>query len=159
LYAVNNQVPSQITPQDLYRINSATGVGTFIATLSNSSQALDFDAVGNLWGYNGSNSFGLGNGIGLMRIDPQTGVVTDVNPSVDGLPDMQSIVFGPDGTLYGAGGVLYQIDKITGTTQVIGGGGYVQLRGIEFVPEPGGMLLMSSSLLCRLARRCRRRCI
>jgi len=111
LYAVNNQVPGFISPQDLYRVNLATGVGTFVATLSAQCQALDFDAAGTLYGWGALTA----NQWGLMKIDPATGAITDINPLHPSRGvTIQSIVFGPDGTLYGADDQLYRINVTTG---------------------------------------------
>jgi hypothetical protein len=70
--------------------------------------------------------------LGLIRIDPRTGVGTDVNPGLAG-PAMQTVWAQPDGRLFGsAGATLYAIDIGSGTAVPVGSlGSSFDLRGIE----------------------------
>ena len=52
---------------------------------------------------------------GLLTIDPATGTATDVNPSIDGIADIQTIVVMDDGSIYGAGNFFFSIDPGDGT--------------------------------------------
>lgn len=85
---------------------------------------------------------------GLLSIDPVTGMATDVNPGVGGTADIQSIVFAPNGRLYGARNNLYRINPVTGEFTQIGTGSGLDVRGIEYiVPEPHTMVLMLTGIL------------
>ncbi len=134
-------------PFHLYTIDTATGVGTLIGdTGLTSLQALDFAADGTLFGWSRQ--------LGLVTLDPATGLAVDVNPSAGGAELFQSILFGTDGSLFGAGETgLYWIDPTTGSTAFIGSGGYLEVRGIEcigtcvaIVPEPATLLLLGLGL-------------
>jgi len=141
---------------NLYRINPATGIGTFIAFPGSFGvQGLDFSPGGVLYGWS---IF-----IGLVTIDQATGAIADVNPLDDG-GLLQSIAFSPTGGLYGASiGQLFTIDLATGIETPLGPGGFSSLRGIEFVPTatvPGpatvtlvGFGLAATALRARLRRR------
>jgi len=133
LFAINSTI-SDSQPDDLYTINVATGAGTFIGmTGLNDLQGLDFAPSGALFGWDVS--------LGLVTIDSLTGVATDVNPLVGASADIQSIVFAQDGTLFGARSALFTINPTTGETALVGAGGYLDLRGIEIVPEPSSIAL------------------
>jgi hypothetical protein len=84
---------------------------------------------------------GLGNllfawdiNLGLITIDPRTGIGTDVNPGLGG-PLLQTLWAQPDGRLFGASGgttQLYAIDIGTGNAVGVGGlGSNFDLRGVE----------------------------
>ncbi len=71
-------------------------------------------------------------GRGLLTVDSNSGAATDVNPNVGGNANIQAIAFGPDGVLYGCREALFKIDPNTGEFSEIGGGGYTDVRGIDF---------------------------
>ncbi len=77
----------------------------------------------------------FGVGVGLVRIDRVTGVATDVNPNI-GSPgfDIQFLATRADGKVFGGRDQLYEIDVTTGAYTLIGGGGYLDVRGADFVP-------------------------
>jgi len=84
---------------------------------------------------------------GLLIVDPVTGNATDLNLTIGGTGDIQSIAFAPDGSLFGARENLYRIDPTTGAFDQIGVGLGFDIRGIEFVvPEPTGGAMMLSIL-------------
>ncbi len=78
-----------------------------------------------------------GDGMGLVKVNPNNGEVTDVNPNVGGWVEVQTLATGPDGRIYGARHNLVVIDVNTGIPEVIGEGGYSDLRGIEFLGGGG----------------------
>ena len=147
LYAINNTgPPGQTVTHDLYTIDVNSGTGTFIGVTGIGIQGLDFSPSGVLYGWD---IF-----LGLVTIDPATGVATDVNPAVGGLSfPIQTIAFSPNGVLYGAYNSLFTIDISTGIPTPVGSGGYTDVRGIEFlaVPEPGSAALLALALLALLA--------
>lgn len=82
----------------------------------------------------GSSVFAWDITLGLIAIDPRTGIGTDVNPGVAG-PALQTLWLQPDGRVFGATGggtTLYTIDTTTGTATATGSlGSNFDLRGIE----------------------------
>ncbi len=151
-------MPSFSGPQlsALYRIDPATRLATQVTGNMGgyAVQALEFSSTGILYGTS------ISSNIGLLTIDPVTGVTTQVGPR--GGPNFQSIAFGPDGTLWGAeittSGRLYTIDATTGASTLAFSGLNNNLRGIEFlapVPVPAAVWLFGSGLaaMAGLARR------
>jgi hypothetical protein len=126
LYAVNCRPGAGLQPHDLYTINVATGVGTLIGHTGDGVQGLAFSPGGVLYGWDVV--------LGLVTINTATGAATDVNPAIGGTGDIQSIIFGPDGKLYGGCNALYIIDPTTGAYTLVGSGGYSDVRGLEFAP-------------------------
>jgi hypothetical protein len=163
LYAINNTGPvGGQNPDDLFRVDVATGVGTLIgATGRNGVQSITFSAAGILYGWDvgGMDSAGLG----LVTIDPATGLATDVNPAVgDGGLLIQGLAFAPDGRLFGVSAAaaavmpdtLFTIDAATGAASPVGSGGYTDVRGIAFagaVPEPSAAVLFAAGAVGVLA--------
>jgi len=162
LYAIQNGVDEygRNVSDLLYTINLETGVGTLIGNTGDASlQSLAFGPDGRLY------SWSLGRG--LEMLDAMTGLATDVNPAIGESPDMQTIDFASDGTLYGVGGKLhedslYRIDPVTGTASLIGSGGYDDIRGIwaiGTVPEPGTAALLMVVIGPLLTRKFSQRCL
>jgi hypothetical protein len=131
---------------DLWRINADTWVATRIGwTGRNSMQALTTASTGHLYGWDVS---GDGSG-GLYRIDPVTAASTDLNPLVDWSQDIQGLTFRPENGYHGAGHSFYNVYD-NGSFDVLGAGGYWQLRGVDAPTEffvPGGMSVYRGTLL------------
>jgi hypothetical protein len=127
LFAINNGGgPGSIDGIDgLYKINQTTGRARLIGTTGMTGiQGLEF-AYQTMYGWDVN--------VGLVTIDRTTGVATDVNPSVGGSQDIQTLRQGPNGLLYGARDHLYKVDRVTGAITLVGSGdpdGYTDLRGI-----------------------------
>lgn len=69
----------------------------------------------------------------LYSIDPQTAVVTEIGSH--GIPNGNALVFGRDGSLYGAGrlsGGIYRIDTTTATSTLLGDTGYSSAGDLTF---------------------------
>lgn len=131
LYALH-KAPSSC---QLYTISVTDGTTQFIGNTSSGIQELDFRSDGTLYGWDTS--------MGLVTIDTATGATMDVNPIVGGSVAVQALLFGPDDTLYGARYGLYTINPSSGAMSLIGSGGYTDIRGIEFIPEPCSFLLLT----------------
>jgi len=131
IYALHSPGTSGSPPYDLYTIDLIGGVVTLIGSTGVTSiQGLAY-GQGALWGWqNGS--------LGLVRIDPVTAAVTDVNPAVDSWYwDLsQTLFFSDNGVLYGGFGSLFVIDTVTGVPTYVGymhGAGFI--AGMEFLPN------------------------
>ena len=126
LYALNANGPAC----DLYLLDlgappGSSAIKILVGTTSIIGvQGMTFGPDGVLYGWSVS--------AGLIMIDEFSALCTDVNPDVGGTSAIQSLAFGPDGTLYGAGDELHRIDLATGEPARIGGGGYAEVRGIEW---------------------------
>jgi hypothetical protein len=130
LYGIhNNAGPGFIGEDSLFKLNPNTGEVTLIGDTGLSSlQSLAIASDGSLYSWDF-------NGVGLVKINPFTGVATDVNASLNSNENIQDLAFDYNGILYGAGegNALYKIDPITGkATQVSSSTG---VRGIAFVPK------------------------
>ena len=139
LYAVNNRKQRFVDgPDNLYTINPETGTTTLVGNTGFwGIQSIAFSPSGVLYGWEGGT--GVDDGIGLVIIDPLTGIAMDVNPLVGAsvqAGDIQGLTFSGPGVLYGGRDSLYSVDLQTGVQTLIGSGGYSDLRGIAFVPEP-----------------------
>ena len=152
LFAVVNRNDAQGSPtlnDDLYVIDLASQTTTRIGSLGFSGvQGLDCSPSGLLYAWDVSE--------GLLIVNPVTGAAIDVNPSVGGTGAIQSIVFAPDGRLFGARQQLFSINSLTGTFTPIGVGNGPDIRGIEWmVPEPSTLIFSISGLLLFSRRRFR----
>ena len=108
-------------------------------------QGLDFSPTGTLYGWS------VQSGVGLVTIDPITGLGNDVNPAVGAMFEIQSLAFDSGGTLFGARDGLFQIDTTTGVAVQIGSGGLGDIRGLALIPEASSTtILMVGSLVLGL---------
>jgi len=145
---------------DLYTLDIETGALTLVGYPGVAGiQTLDFSPNGTLYGFDAG--YASERGIGLVTIDPITGLATDVDPMVHGNPsEVQSIAFAPDGTLYGASENLYTVDVNSGALTLVGPIQGIQgdIRGMVWIPEPStltALATLAAALL--LAHLCRRR--
>jgi len=117
----------------LFTIDLTTGALTRVGSDSaRGIQGLAFSPDGTLFGWDVRN--------GLLSINPDTAITVLIGGNTR--VDIQALEFGPDGTLYGGRNELYVIDVPTGNTQLIGSGGYRDLRGLAFVQVPEGSAFM-----------------
>jgi hypothetical protein len=139
LAVVNRNDPqgSPTLPDDLYEINLASQTTSRIGSLGFLGvQGLDASPGGGMFAWDVQD--------GLLMVNPVTGAATDVNASIGGTAQIQSIVFAPNGRLFGAGDTLYAINATTGEFSKIGAGGGPDIRGIEWiVPEPSVAFLIA----------------
>jgi hypothetical protein len=143
LLAVVNRDDASGSPtlnDDLYELNLANQTTQLIGSLGYMSvQGLDVAPSGDLFAWDIT--------AGLLKVNPLTGLATDVNLRVNGTAGIQSIVFAPDGRLFGAGFGLFMIDPVTGVYSAIGATSGIDVRGIEWmVPEPAGLALLLGPL-------------
>jgi hypothetical protein len=126
LFAIVDRTSSGPSRQELFTIDPWSGVGTLVGpTLRTFLAGLAFSPEGVLYGWDARS--------GLVVIDTFTGAASAVRPGVTSTPDILTIAFAPNGDLFGAREDLYAIDPSTGAFALIGGGGYSDVRGIEFL--------------------------
>ena len=108
LYFINDIGGALVGPQELHTLDLATGISTLIGDTgyTEGMVSLDFHD-GILYAY----PFG----IGLVTIDTNTGVATDINPSYGGIITSwtQSMCFDEQGALYYLDAYLWTIDTET----------------------------------------------
>jgi hypothetical protein len=150
LFAVSNRNNAQGSPtinDDLLEIDLTNQTTQVIGSLGFLGvQALDFAPNGELFAWDVD--------FGLLTVNPLNGAAIDVNPAIGGSAAIQSIVFAPDGRLFGARQSLYSINPVTGAFVAIGPASTFDLRGIEWiVPEPASGLLVAMAAWGFLFRR------
>jgi len=116
-------------------VDVATGAATVVGTLIVTGGATDiaFDPSGNLWAI----TFGE-----IYRVDKNTAAATLVG--AHGIAGGNALVFGADGTLYGAGNGttgLFRINTSTGAGTFLGNTGFTSAGDLAF---NGGKLFLSS---------------
>jgi hypothetical protein len=121
LFAIHNS-----SADELYTIDTTTGAATLVGSTGRGTvQGLAFSpANGILYAWD--------NAAGLLTVDPATGAATDVNPSVGGTGDIQTISALPDGSMYGVRYDLYTINPADGSYSLTFVGGYPDIRGADF---------------------------
>lgn len=111
----------------LYKVDPSSGNTAFIGdTTYNGIQGLAVASDGTMYAWD---IF-----VGLLTIDPNTGVGTAVGGAVTG--DIQTIAFDSDDNLFGARDDLFKIDTNSGAQTLIGSGAYSTVRGMEFIDVP-----------------------
>jgi len=145
LYGTSRIDPLDIDSIGLFTFDEPSGNASVVGALGARITGLEFSPTGILYGWDVF--------FGLFTVNPTTGAATDVNAAVNAGVEIQSLAFSPDGVLYGARDALYTIDLVTGVPMLVGSGGYADVRGIAFVPEPGALLLLGSALAALWARR------
>lgn len=142
LYAV-------VAGMKLVTVDTTTGQATSITDNMGASfvQGLAFSPGGDLYGWDAA--------VGLVTIDPVSGMASVVNAAAGGGGLVQTLAFRPDGQLYGARDALYEIDPATGELTLIGTGSYLDVRGLEVIPEPRAGFLLVVAITMGLRRRTR----
>lgn len=131
--AINTSPAGTLRTTGLFTVDLTTGALAKIGSPSpRGIQGLAFSIDGSLFGWDVR--------AGLLSIDTTNGNVVQIgrNPGLS----VQALEFGPDGTLYGGRDELYEIDVLTGEGELIGSGGYEDLRGLAYVQVPEGSALM-----------------
>jgi hypothetical protein len=123
-----------LSSSNLYKVEASTAKITWVAAVAGTSNvALTFEVKGTLLA---SDKTGA-----LRRIDPKTGVVTEIGTYGSGLGSSGDLVAIKDGTLYGVDDVsstayydnqLLTVDPSTGKATVIGSIGFKQVWGLAF---------------------------
>jgi hypothetical protein len=143
LYAINDSSGTGFGVDDLYSISLATGAATLIGSTGYLGVQGLTAAGGALYAW----EIGSGNcvGAGLITVNTASGAATDVNAAVDNqVCDIQTLCTSNGGGIYAAQSNLYSVDAATGVATFVGGGGYSDLRGIEFAAGGGGFALAKS---------------
>ena len=151
LYAINNgDPPDQAagTPDPLYILDRVTGDAQLVGSTGFAAiQGLDFGPDGALYAWDIFK--------GLLKVNPATGLATDVNLAIGGTGDIQTIAFGPNGILYGACNGLYVINPSTGAFTLSASLGNLDIRGLDFVAEPSAGRLAAIAILGLITYRSR----
>jgi hypothetical protein len=137
----NDAQGSPTLPDDLYVIDLKSESTTRIGSLGFLGvEGLDFSPSGLLYAWDVS--------AGLLLVDPNTAAAVDLNPRIAGTDEIQSIVFAPDGRLFGARQQLFSINPANGAYNSIGVKNGPDIRGIEWiVPEPATQIAIVSGLM------------
>ena len=148
LYAIQDVggVQSHLYMLDLSVPFGDRDVATFIGQSTiGDIQGLTFAPEGTLYAWSLSS--------GLITMNPDTAEATDVNGKNDGMPGIATLAFAPDGTLYGVHDALYTLDIMTGERSLVGMGGYGDVRGFEWIPSPGTLMVFALAGAFRRHRR------
>lgn len=125
LYSLSNN--------NLYKIDPLSARVTWVAQVPGSvNVAMTFDVDGTLMASDKAGNF--------RRIDPKTGVITEVGTYGVGLGSSGDLVAIKDGTLYGVNDVdsakgnntLLKVDPVTGKASVVGPIGFRMVWGLSF---------------------------
>lgn len=126
------------TGNRLGTVDIATGTVTILGTMGSDVMTdIAFDPMGNLFGL----SFG-----NLYRIDPFTAAVTLIG--AHGIPGGNALVFGTDGTLYGAGAFttgLYTLSTTTGSSTLLGDIGFASAGDLAFNGGTNSLFLSATT--------------
>ena len=137
LYAlINLSYPLGSVPYHLATIDAVTGVTTVIGQAAPSPSAMlamDFD---------GTTMYAWDNRRGLMTLDLNTGLGTEVNPGFIGSAyPHKSMCFGGDGTLYLVDGSHWICEPTTGVPSYVAVNGFPGVfGGVEYIPGPNQVL-------------------
>ncbi len=128
--AHDTTTPAGPHPFDLYIVDLVSGLSSRVGATGLTNLASLAYGKGELWGYDGN--------LGLVRIDPATGLASDVNPSFRGPLDLtESLSFGEGDVLFLVDAGLWVMDKITGVPCLVGSTFYPGVfGGVEFLPGP-----------------------
>jgi len=130
LYAINDSTAGASGALfDLHTIDLLTGTTTLIGSTGFRNLATLTYGQGTLWSYGGS-------GVGLLKIDPVTGLGTDVHLGFQGPLDInESICFSDHGVMYQVDLGFWIQDVLTGVPALVGSLQFPGVLGaIEYLP-------------------------
>lgn len=136
LWAIVDHSATASGKDELQLVDLATGGLTSVGSTGTTgiqAFAIHPDGTFYAWDISPGNSSPNAPLAGLLTLDPMTGAATDVNPNVGAVNGIQFLSVAPDGTLYGGQFQLSTIDRSTGVVTAIGGSGYSDLRGADFL--------------------------
>ena len=115
---------------DLHTIDLVTGTTSLIGSTGLGDLGCLTFRQGRLWAWSGS--------LGLVTIDPVTGLSTDVLPGFDGPSDFnESLCFSDQGVLYQVDFGFWIQDTLTGVPSLVGPLGFPGiLGGVEYLAGP-----------------------
>lgn len=132
LYALNDPTAGTAGSRfDLQSVDLVTGTATLIGNTGFTNLGTLAYGQGTLWSYGGS-------GVGLLQVDPITGIGTDVNPGFQGPLDfMEGLCVSDHGVFYQVDTQLWIQDAMTGVPALAGPLNFPGiLGGIESLPGP-----------------------
>lgn len=136
--------------EELWRLDSFGGSPVFVATLPVTAQPMQALAYQGGWLYAWSDTDQFCTnvyGIGLVRIHPATGALSDVGPTGDPTcGDIQSLCAAPSGDLWAAGLTTWTMDPNDGIPTGFGVPWNLSFRGMEFVGASGPFLAFSGTV-------------
>jgi hypothetical protein len=149
----------------LYTIDVQSGATTLIGETGlpdgHPITGLAFSPKGTLYAWDSGSAGKLG--LGLVTVDPFTGVATDVDSAIDApiFPPVAvaALAFAPDGRLYGAYYDLYTVEPSSGALTLIGRIGDISagVGSMVWIPEPSTptalLTLAAAALLVHLCWR------
>jgi len=157
LYALNLDTYHAGGRNELFIVDTTSGDATSLGKLNvNGVQGLTFGPDGTLYGWEVN---ALGNGVlgyGLVTIDLHTLICADVDPAWNGHTEILTLDFDGDGILYGCRDFLYTVDPSTGDRTMVGAGGFEDIRGMAYIPEPATLSLLALGGLVLIRRRSRK---
>jgi hypothetical protein len=138
LYFINRDEIAPFPSDRLCSLDVNTGQGLIIGltALNPHMQGLACAPNGTLYGWHTE--------VGLVTINPGTGIATDVNPALGASANLQCLGFSPGGMLYGAQTALYIVNPSDGALSLIGGN-LADIRGLEFIPKQTPKLTISKT--------------
>ena len=124
----------------LRTIDPSTGITTFVVVVGINwiIEGIAFGDDGTLYAVGNHN---LGESNRLFSVDTTTGTATWI--ATLPVPDVDTLIFAPDGFLYGGDSIagvadLYKIDPVSGSLTNLGATGITQFTGVMTVPSPPG---------------------
>ena len=115
LYFINKRLfPLGLSPHDLYTLDLATGIYTLVGDIGSDASMVGLD-------YFDGQLYVQPYEVGLATIDPNTALLTNLNPAHEGITccSTQSFCFDAQGTLYYLDSFLWTMDPESTTSSIV----------------------------------------